>query len=229
MSARGWGILAVVVAGISAAPMVAHSAREAALPPAPQARVVDDTATLSRLLANVRGASPFLCELTTRSVDGRVWWSMAGSGTGGPLEMDSASAAIIRWMQNEHHDARMVPRLTAGLRDADRCVRRVSGSLLSRVKHSSATTALLQALDDAQPQTRAAAAIGLGLAETAAGVQPLIRRLGDASADVRAAAAWALGALEDKAALLPLIERLEKDADARVRQAAARAIGLITS
>jgi HEAT repeat protein len=57
----------------------------------------------------------------------------------------------------------------------------------------------------------------------------LIARLRDASPEVRRSAAWALGELEQKEAMLPLIDVLARDADARVRQAAAAAIGKVTS
>ncbi|MEX2179542.1 MAG: HEAT repeat domain-containing protein [Gemmatimonadaceae bacterium] len=232
---RRWLIAGVVAGGVIAATVVAPSAREPvrAMPAAPPQRPsASDTAAVARFLMAVRGADPLLCELAARSVDGRGWWSGwgggGGSASGAPLEVDSAAAATIRRVHDAPSDARLVPRLAAGLRDTDRCVRRVSGSLLGRVKHAEATGALLSALDDTSAETRAAAAIGLGLAEEQRGVQPLIRRLRDASPDVRRSAAWALGAIEDRAALLPLIETLERDTDARVRQAVAWAIGNVT-
>lgn len=195
---------------------------------APQRVTANDTAALSRLLRAVRGADPLLCELATRSVDTHGWWSRWGPISGNPLEVDSTAAAIIRWIQEEHTDPRVVPQLSARLRDTDRCVRRVAGSFLGRVTHPTAIAALLGALDHESADTRAAAAIGLGLSEENAAVQPLTRRLRDPSAAVRRAAAWALGSIENKDALLPLIETLERDADARVRQAAAWAIGRVT-
>lgn len=213
---------------LTALPLAAWTARRdngTPHPSASQAIAPDDTASLLRVLRAVRGADPLLCELAVRSVDMHGWWSRWGPISGDPLETDSTAAAIVRWIQRDHDDPRLVPPLTAALRDADACTRRVAGSFLGRVDDASARAALLAGLDDANPGTRAVAAIGLGLAEHHAAVQPLIRRLRDESADVRRASAWALGSIEDRAAMEPLIEVLQRDADARVRQAAAWAIG----
>lgn len=185
----------------------------------------DDTASLQRLLRVVRGVDPVLCELVVRNVDMHGWWSRWGPISGDPLETDSTAAAMVRWIQREHNDPRVVPMLVTALRDADACTRRVAGSFLGRVEHPSAQAALVAALEDATPGTRASAALGLGLGEHHGAVQPLIRRLRDDNADVRRASAWALGSIEDRAAMEPLIEVLQRDADARVRQAAAWALG----
>ncbi len=211
------------VGGISAAPRASAQA-SAEVFAAP-----DDTVALARLLTEVRGAQPLFCELVVRSVDGRSWWGGSGSGPGGPLEVDSSAAALIRWIHTGHDDARVVPRLTVALRDGDACVRRMAGSLLGHVRHPSARAALLSALDDDNAATRAAAVIGLGIAEHQPALQPLIARLRDPSPAVRRTAAWALGELEQKEAMLPLIDLLARDSDARVRQAAAIAIGKVTS
>ena len=186
--------------------------------------VADDTTSLARLLTVVRGVDPLLCEMATRNVDMHGWWNWGPEGST-PLENDSASVALIRWIQHEHNDPAVVPRLRAGLRDADGCVRRVAGSFLGRVKHASATSALTEALGDASADTRYVAAIGLGLSEEASATAPLLRALRDQSAAVRRASAWALGSIEAREAEEPLIALLERDSDARVRQVAAWAIG----
>lgn len=209
--------------GVAAAVVVAFAPRAGNARSAPQAP--NDAEMVGRLLASVRGAAPLYCELATRLADGRNWWSSSGMSL---IEVDSASAALIRWTHSDHHDARVVPRLAAALRDEDRCVRRVAGSLLGRVHHASATATLLESLGHANEGTRAAAAIGLGIAEQENAVQALIARLRDSSADVRRSAAWSLGNIEHRSALVPLIELLERDTDPRVRQAAAWAIGAVT-
>jgi HEAT repeat protein len=192
------------------------------------ATVPDDTAALARLLRVVRGVDPLLCELATRNVDMHGWWSRWGPMAHSPLDVDSASAALIRWIQDDHGDPAFVPRLRGALRDSDGCVRRVAASFLARVEHPSADAALLDALDDASADTRSVAALGLGLREGPGSVGPLVRRLRDESPAVRRAAAWALGSQENNgAALQPLIDALERDADPRVRQAAAWALGNI--
>lgn len=191
------------------------------------ARIPDDTAAVTRLLNAIRGVDPLLCELATRSVDMHGSWSRWGPISGDPLETDSASAALIRWIQKKHNDPSVVPRLRTALRDADACVRRVAGSFLSRIEHPSATSALMDALDESRPEVREVAAYGLGLAEHAGAVDALIERLKDSAPAVRRASAWALGSIEAKKAVVPLLEVLSRDTDARVRQIAAWAIGNI--
>jgi HEAT repeat protein len=189
----------------------------------------DDTSAVSRLLRVVRGVDPVLCELATRTVDMHGSWSRWGPLSDDPLHTDSAAAALIEWVQNEHSDPRVVPTLRAGMRDPDACVRRVSGSFLGRVSHPSAIDALLSVLEDGSAGTREVAALGLGMSERQVGVDALQRRLRDESAGVRRAAAWALGSMEARDALTTLIEVLARDPDARVRQTAAWAIGRIES
>jgi hypothetical protein len=189
--------------------------------------VQDDTAAVGRLLNVVRGADALLCELTVRQVDQHGSWSRYGSMSGGPLETDSAAAALIRWIQHEHNDPAVVPRLRTALRDNDACVRRLASSFLSRVDHASAKSALLDGLDDSRAEVREVSAYGLGMAEHVGALDELISKLKDASPKVRRASAWALGALENKKAIAPLMAVLTSDSDAKVRQSAAWAIGNI--
>jgi hypothetical protein len=214
----------VVFATVGAACMREGSAQAAV---ASTVTVADDTAKLARLLSVVRGVDPLLCEMVTRNVDMHGSWSQWGPLGGNPLEADSAGAALLTWIQQDHSDAAFVPRLRAALSDSDACVRRVAGAFLGRIDHSSAVAALLAALEDSRAETRYVAAIGLGLADKPAAVAPLVRRLKDDSPLVRRASAWALGSLEASAALVPLIDVLAHDVDARVRQAAAWALGQI--
>jgi len=219
-------LIAAVLVAITAVPLIARSARHGDSDDASSRPIVpDDTTSLMRLLRSVRGADPLLCEMAVRNADMHGWWSNWGPISGDPLELDSASAATIRWIQNEHNDPRLVAPLISALRDPDVCVRRLAGSFLGRVQHPSARAALVAALDDANASTRASAAIGLGLGEHHAAVQPLIARLRDTNAAVRRASAWALGAIEDKAAVDALVSTLQRDSDPRVRQTAAWAIG----
>jgi hypothetical protein len=189
--------------------------------------VPDDTAAVSRLLRVVRGADPLVCEMSVRAADMHGSWMNWGSIGGAPLIVDSASSALLDWVQHSHNDPKLVAPLRAAIRDDDVCVRRVAGSLLSRVRHPSATSAMIDALDDARPGTREVAAFGLGLADAESAADALQRRLRDDAPAVRRAAAWALGEIDVKRAVPALIEVLSKDPDARVRQAAAWAIGNI--
>jgi HEAT repeat protein len=189
--------------------------------------VADDTVGVVKLLAMVRGTDPLVCEMTTRTADMHGSWSNWGPISGDPLVMDSASAALLDWIQHSHKDPALVAPLRTAMRDDDRCVRRVASSLLSRVRHPSAVAALLSALGDAKPGTREVAAFGLGMTETPSAIDPLLERLRDAAPAVRRAAAWALGQMEAKKAVPALVELLARDSDPRVRQTAAWAIGSI--
>ena len=219
LSALGGAVGILAAVGIACAREGNAQSAASRLPVVP-----DDTASVARLLAAVRGSDPLLCELATRNVDQHNWWSW-GPTSSNPLETDSASTTLIRWIQNDHNDPAVVPRLRAALRDSDACTRRVAGSFLGRVKHASAVTALLDGLGDSNADTRYVAVIGLGLSEEQQAITPLIRALGDQSAAVRRAAAWALGNAEARDSEEPLIRLLERDADPRVRSVAAWAIG----
>jgi hypothetical protein len=158
----------------------------------------DDTASIARFMTAVRGVNPLFCELATRAVDGRGgWWSRESRSD--PLEVDTASAALIAWAQHKHDDPAVVPRLRAALRDSDPCVRRIAGSFLARVEHPTAEEALVAALDDASAETRRSAAIGIGLREKpVSATERLIDMLGrDSDPRVRQAAAWALGKMSE--------------------------------
>jgi hypothetical protein len=220
-------LLVVAVLLVIAVPFTAWAARRDSHRDAAVARpiVPDDTASLLRVLHVVRGVDPLLCEVVVRNVDMHGWWSHWGPISNDPLDADSSAAAIIRWIQDDHNDPRLVPALVAAIRDPDNCTRRVAGSFLGRIDHPSARSALLSALDDASAGTRSVAALGLGLAEYHGAVRPLIGKLRDESAEVRRASAWALGSIEDTAATASLVAVLARDPDARVRQAAAWAIG----
>ena len=215
------GVAAVVIAIACASDGNAQNA-------APQKPVrPDDTAAVTRLLSAVRGADPLLCEMATRNVDMHGWWSHGGPMGSSPLDRDSTSAALIMWIQTDHTDPAVVPKLRGAIRDTDGCVRRVAASFLGRVEHPSATAALVNALQDPSAETRFLGALGLGLGETASATQPLVAALKDDTPAVRRAAAWALGSIEARSAQDALIQLLERDTDARVRQAAAWAIGRI--
>lgn len=187
----------------------------------------DDTAAVTRLLSAMRGADPLLCEMATRNVDMQGWWSHGGPMGSSPLDRDSSAASLIMWIQTDHTDPAVVPKLRSAMRDADGCVRRVAASFLGRVEHPAATAALVNALQDPSAETRFLGALGLGLGETSSATSSLITALKDDTPAVRRAAAWALGSIGARAAQEALIQLLERDPDARVRQAAAWAIGRI--
>ena len=215
------GTAVLVVSAVVAACAQDGSAQLASGRGAPE---VADTVAVARLLGAVKGVDPLLCELAVRHADQQGSWSR-DERSGSPLENDSSAASVLRSLHEEREDAAAVPRLQAALRDPDACVRRVSASLLGRMKHERARRALLSAIDDANPETRQVAALGLGLGEVVDAEPVLVRRLRDDATGVRRAAAWALGALERPTSHTALIEALQRDPDAIVRQTAAWALG----
>jgi HEAT repeat protein len=222
------GTVAGVVGSLIVAFGIACATDSAAQTTSSQGRLIpDDTVAVAKLLATVRNADPLFCELVSRNVDQRGSWSYWGSMGSDPLVTDTASATMLKWVQGKHNDPVIVPRLRAGMRDTDACVRRVSSGLLAHVDHAAAKSALLDALDDSRVEVREVAAFGLGIAEYPAAVDALIERLRDSAPGVRRASAWALGAIEQKKAVPALMGVLSRDGDARVRQTAAWAIGNI--
>ena len=228
MQKKTFGPLALATVVIAAIAAISCASDSSAQTRALRKPIVkDDTSSVARLLDVVRGVDPMLCELATRTVDMHGSWSRWDLRSDSPLQTDSASAAILDWVQHSHNDPALVPVLRAGMRDPDACVRRISGSFLGRIEHPSADEALLVALDDPSAGTRYVAAMGLGMGEHTIGVDRLMRRLTDDSPIVRRASAWALGAMEALPAKDALIELLGRDPDARVRQVAAWALGRI--
>ena len=122
-------------------------------------------------------------------------------------------------------DQAVLPPLLDGLRDDDMYVRVQVTSALIRIG-APAVDGLTEALDDARPAVRRAAAKALGKigCADAAALQALGAALSDdADAGLRRFAAEALGRLGATEALAPLGAAL-RDHDARVRNAAAAAL-----
>jgi HEAT repeat protein/beta-lactamase regulating signal transducer with metallopeptidase domain len=93
-----------------------------------------------------------------------------------------------------------------------------------------AVAGLAEALRDADPQVRLAAAEGLGGLDDPRAVEALSRALrSDESVEVRRMAAWALGEIDDARAVPALTEALRSDKDDEVRRMSAWALGEIDS
>jgi hypothetical protein len=186
----------------------------------------NDVAAAQAILERMRGTSAFACELALINVDHHNWFGgLSNQISDSPLIDDSTQVALPA----ELAAPQALQLLLRGLRDTDACVRRASASLLGRTTAPSTLEQLRAILDDSEAQTRALAAFALGLREPPAASDRLLSLLSDASPVVRATAAWALGRLEYKPAIPRLAELLERDSNARVRRAAARALGEIAS
>lgn len=227
------------IAVLAGALFVGHSAS-----PAPP----EASGEAAQLLAAARGVSPVICTLAaTPLAEERFGYQ------GMPLP-DGPVAATVYWALRPHYESRDIATLTAGVRDADPCVRSLAARLLAGAGPAG-TSALLEALGAAEPVARRVAAEGLGFAEYHAAAPALTRALRDSDADVRGAAAWALGrmeAIQAEAALgdalddpaihvrlaaidafahmelddaVELLLPLLDDAEPRIRVATARALG----
>jgi HEAT repeat protein/beta-lactamase regulating signal transducer with metallopeptidase domain len=93
-----------------------------------------------------------------------------------------------------------------------------------------AVAGLAEALHDADPLVRLAAAEGLGELDDPRAIEALSRALrSDESVEVRRMAAWALGEIEDARGVPALSEALRSDRDDEVRRMSAWALGEIES
>jgi hypothetical protein len=172
------------------------------------------------LLERLRGVNSTACEMAMVALDrsgwfGRSYWGMS------PLAADSVRVQL----PGELHADGTVDALTRSLSDGDACVRRGAASLLGRARSAHATRQLRATMSDASSERRALAVFAAGLSEDsvlAGAVQGLLR---DPSEDVRATAAWTLGRMEYRPAIVDLSQLLGSDRSARVRRAAARALG----
>lgn len=181
-----------------------------------------ELADVQTLLERLRGVNPTACEMAMVALDrsgwfGGVYWGMS------PLAPDSLRLQL----PGELRADATVDALTRALSDGDACVRRGAASMLGRARSPHATTRLRGSMSDASAERRALAVFAAGLAEDPALGGTVQGLLADNSEDVRAAAAWSLGRMEYRPAIAALSELLGSDRSARVRRAAARALGEI--
>ena len=192
--------------------------------PLAQRAAVSDSTRVRQLLESARGVNGLVCDLAARTVDGRSgWWS----GSDVLATGDAIAGDVVSWVQHRELDPSSVPALRTALGDADPCVRRLAAPLLGRIRHRSASQAMLSALAAAEPTVREMGALALGFSDDTAAVTPLERRLReDSSPRVRATSAWALGEIERPESARVLVDAL-RDTDAMVRRNAAHALGEI--
>jgi HEAT repeat protein len=184
-----------------------------------------EVASVEAILGQMRGTNAVACEMAMVAVDHNNWFGDWGDNGNSPL-LDNAQRPQLPGTLES--DGVIAPLMTA-LKDSDLCVRRTAASLLGRARNPRVTERLRSALEDGQPETRALAAFALGSAEEQSAGPKLQQLLRDADPAVRATAAWSLGQLEYRPALDALTELLARDQSARVRRAAARALGQIAS
>ena len=212
------GIALLVATGTRAKTSV--SAWRTQTPGAPQ-----DTARLNEFLSKVRGVDPAVCQLIGRSLD-NDWGPYMGSimvGASGPAFDDDG---LLEWLNRFNVERPLVPRLRAGLNDADACVRQTAAHMLGRARVVDLSAELRAELGAANPRTREAAVSALGFFDRPSGLDDARRALRDADIGVRRAGAWALGMIESVEAVSALTE-VATDADAGLRRMVAWALGNI--
>ena len=217
----------------------------------------EDSASARAILAAVRGESPLACSIAARALENRWGRPHhLGGPDAAALDDDGASAFDWAMSERVMNDVLPLLRGAMSdpdacvRRTAAQLIGRVDGKLLveqlrSELAATNATQreiaalalgyaggaaiqpALVRVASDVEPRVRRTVAWALGRSESQNAVQPLVTMLRDADPMVRVNAALSLGELSAGAAVAPLSDLLASDRDARVRRAAAAALGQI--
>ncbi|MBI3792121.1 MAG: HEAT repeat domain-containing protein [Gemmatimonadetes bacterium] len=179
-----------------------------------------DSARVSKLFATLAPADPLICDMITEQI-GNFWSEGGRDGVG-----RFADAPNVQAVKDSLHSAVRAPGairlLEASLDAPDACTRRLAAKLL---RQSKAPTAQIEGLlGHASARVREGAAYALATesrAEARVGLERLVKRNSGADA---AMATWALGEQGAQVALPTLVSALA-EGDARVKVAAAHAIG----
>ena len=127
----------------------------------------------------------------------------------------------------EVHDVRTT--LESSLGDRDAGVAAMAAWAIGEIEDRSSIPALARAMRGGEPRVGLAAIWALGQIDDKNAAADVIPALRDANAVTRAMAADVLGELENPASIAPLERALADDSDARVREAAARALGELSA
>ena len=151
----------------------------------------DDAASAARLLSSVRGIGEPVCQLVVQAIRnqqfGRSPAVLALQGDEVPRDPTAL------WALSQMRTPGAVQALSAGLRDADPCVRAVAARMLAKTRFAASYDALLAGLGDQDSLVRAGAARALGRQHDRRAPERLLAALHDPAATVRASAAFALG------------------------------------
>lgn len=132
------------------------------------------------------------------------------------------------WALGEMENAGAIPALEQALAGDDvAAVRLMAARALGEIEDPRAITALGPAVNDPDPKVRQAAIRALGKIESPDAIDALSGGLEDEDPATRKLVVWALGQIEDSRAVPALSNAVRSDADAEVRQGAARALGEI--
>jgi hypothetical protein len=208
------------------------------------------------LLDAARGANPLLCRLATRTLQNR-WGGLDARipgpesiGEPGDAAFEWAVSADLQpstaprlraaladpdgcvrrtaaALLGQLEVASLGTELRAELASGNASTRHAALLALGHAGHRGDVAAATAALADVDHAVKLAAVWALGRIGDRASVPQLVNTLGDSDAVIRATAAYALGATESADAIPALAALLTDDGDARVRRAAAAALGQI--
>ena len=253
-AALALGIVGIVIVSLAA---TTACTRDASASESARRAEVDDSVNAMVVLAAVRGESPLACSFTSRALENRWGaphrlggpdaaaldaaqatafdWAMSDRITTKALPvlrraMSDADACVRRvaaQLVGRVAGRDLAEQLQSELASSDATSRETAVLALGYAAETSAASALTRAGGDGEPRVRRTAAWALGRSRTGAATAPLLRMIRDGDPMVRVNAALSLGALSAASAVVPLSDLLSSDADARVRRAAAGALGQI--
>lgn len=177
------------------------------------------TADVRALMAEAANAPPLTCRLAARSIGNGGWWR--GGVPVHPLAIDDAA---LTWENARTLGQADVAFLLDALPRGGGCVRELAVRLLANDGSVAVRAGLHRLLRDGDPELVAVAALGAGLIHHRASIDPLLAATGNPSAVARVNVTWALGWIGDRRGYAA-VERALGDDDARVRTAAAGALG----
>ena len=180
-----------------------------------------DSARVATLIGALGQADPLVCDMLADQI-GNFWTDAGRYGIG---RLSDSPVGVLAAKDSLHGRVRQpgaIALLSATLRSPNPCSRRVAAKLLGR---SAATTAQLSGLlADPSVMVREATAYAIGGEERHEARGPLERLARSNKGPDAAMAVWALGEFGD-AVSLPIFVAALAEGDARVKLAAAAAIG----
>lgn len=210
-------MLRVLATAIVAFTAVHTSPRTPSITSLPRVAAAD----IRALMAEAATAPPLTCLLAARSIGNGGWWR--GDVPIHPLAVDDAA---LTWEHGRTMAEADVTFLLDELERGSGCTRELAIRLLANDGGESVRAGLHRLLRSDDPDLVAVAALGAGLVHERSSIEPLLAATSNPSPIARVNVTWALGWIGDSRAYVAL-ERALGDGDARVRTAAAGALGRI--
>jgi HEAT repeat protein len=200
-----------------------------------------DSATVTRVLSQLKASDSTVCALAGDAITNGWGWRNWGSAdqvmpmpqprpTPMPMPGGGGAVAAVRmgmhWRSHEL-DPAVANAFRALIRDDNRCVRNIAARVLGNHGGSASYDLFMGLLRDSRADLRETGALGLGEVQDTRAIGPLSDALrGDDAVAVRVRAAWALGEIENKVST-DVLTRALSDRSPDVRRTAAWALGQI--